>query len=42
MDELVCRTCGPTTAAPFLQVIQGLVERGCVAVILACTEITSP
>ena len=39
MDELVCGQLGPTQAATFQRVIEGLKAQGCDAVVLGCTEI---
>jgi aspartate racemase len=39
MDELVCGVFRPETVGVFQQVIRGLRDRGCDAVILGCTEI---
>lgn len=39
MDELVCGLRRPQAVARFQQIIEGLKERGCDAVVLGCTEI---
>jgi aspartate racemase len=39
MDELVCGICKPEAVSYFQQVIRGMKDRGCDAVILGCTEI---
>ena len=39
MDELVCGVCKPEAVACFQQIIGGLRDAGCDAVVLGCTEI---
>jgi aspartate racemase len=39
MEELVCGVFKPQATAYFQQIIRGMAERGCDAVVLGCTEI---